>query len=744
MGTPLLEVNGRDNTPIYGFLRDLLRLRQTLGINKGVLVIGREAYNVTHEENIQKISLFLREFGVPIIYDPESKVLDINLWLLPKVTCIITRAKGLLQLEKENILFIIPNSSEKFDFISSDDINAKMGINQKQIPTLLSLTEGPKLSTITKGQAIRLIELYGDLEDIYKNLSMIDSALIKKKLTENKDTYLKRYLSMKITKNKVSLQNNLKSMIFDVNNDKNVKLLESYRFYSLIRTLNLPTNFCMIFTKNDKKFSSYKAVIDKKGLKELEYLILSSEYCAIDTESNDKDPQQATLFGVSFSVNKGEAFYIPLIENDLKDITQRDVILFLKRILEKPLKFVGHNIKYDYLILRRYGIKLKEIHFDTMLAAYDCFGDWDFFNLSFLSKKLLDKEIKSYKEIVKNDQTFLDLPFRKIVDHACEDADITLQLYYFLKKELERKKIAGQYFQDTIPLLKKLGELEYNGIPINLYKLKKLRNTLLEKALILQKSIWEKMEKEFDLDSQKDIAIILKEIPSLKELILGQKITLSLLERLAIIHSVPRLILNYKRVRKQIIIIDTIAKAITGNKLRPTFNQIKYAYGQLSSVRPSIFEKEGCSDLKLCFNKNFQGFFKDSKRSMRMLENLSKDTMLHRDRLLKNNNIYIKNHPLLKGLDFDELLLSIIIGLSDSKLSKRFLVDQLTASTIRHELEVRYSILFQWIENYRKLVSKQGFASIRNKRKYFDGLKSSNIEKRGKALNFAIRWLISY
>ncbi len=76
-----------------------------------------------------------------------------------------------------------------------------------------------------------------------------------------------------------------------------------------------------------------------------------------------------------------------------------------------------------------------------MLAAYECFGDWTFFNLKYLSYKLLGKEIKSYKEIVDKGKTFFDLPFKKIVNHACEDADITLQVYHSLYKELEKRGI---------------------------------------------------------------------------------------------------------------------------------------------------------------------------------------------------------------------------------------------------------------------------------------------------------------
>ena len=213
-------------------------------------------------------------------------------------------------------------------------------------------------------------------------------------------------------------------------------------------------------------------MLDSQGLTTLEALISSSKLCAIDTETDDKDPHQATLFGVSFSVKKGEAFFVPLIENDLKGISPEDVISSLKRIAEAT-DFIGHNIKYDYLVLRKHGIKIGSIHFDTMLAAYECYGDWDFFNLKYLTERLIRKTIKSYKDIVKKEQTFLDLPFKELVRHGCEDADVTLRLYEILKAELKKRGITEQYYNVTLSLAEKLGETEYRGIPVNSDRLNK-------------------------------------------------------------------------------------------------------------------------------------------------------------------------------------------------------------------------------------------------------------------------------
>ena len=550
---------------------------------------------------------------------------------------------------------------------------------------------------------------------------------------------------MKIKEHDTQLSYDINSYNIKLNNEKNTNLLKSYGLYSLTRLLKSPLKVHLNFKSNKKESNSYHAIIDSTGIKKLESLLSSSEYCAIDTEADDKDPHHATLFGVSFSVKKGEAYFVPLLENDLKDINQEDVVSFLKRVVKMQIKFIGHNIKYDYLLLRRNGINIQNVYFDTMLAAYECYGDWIFFNLKYLSHKLLGKDIKSYKEIVDREETFLELPFKKIVQHACEDADMTFRLYHVLRGELERKGLTSQYFEDTIPLLIKLGGFEFNGIPCNLKKLEKMRRSMLTQLLNLKQNIFDNVGKTFDIDSSKELAVIINDTLKLQEFVRNKKITLSILEQLSINRHVPRLLVRYKRLQRQIKTIDSIAKNIKNKKIHPIFNQIKPPHGQFSSSKPNIFNKDVISNIEICFGKEVKAFFKDHKKSLNILEDLTEDSTLRKDRANKNKrNQFMANHPLMKELDYDELLLKIIIGTHDSFLSKRFMVDKTTISTIIYDLKIRYSSLFQWIEKFQKETSIRGFASFNSKRKYLDGLKSSNIAKRKKALNDVVRWLVQY
>ena len=135
----------------------------------------------------------------------------------------------------------------------------------------------------------------------------------------------------------------------------------------------------------------YKAIRNEAGMRELEALVSKSEVCAVDTEASDRDPRSASLFGVAFSVKAGEAFYVPVTDADLEGTSFELIKARLRKLFAGRTRFVGHNVKFDCVLLRRHGIAIKNVFFDTMLAAYECFGDWEFFNLGALVKKLLAK-----------------------------------------------------------------------------------------------------------------------------------------------------------------------------------------------------------------------------------------------------------------------------------------------------------------------------------------------------------------
>ncbi len=326
LGAELFTLHGKDRTFLFGFLRDFLRLRHSIGINKGIIAIGKEAYTVTERENIHNIANLLTEIEIPHVFDSNNRILDICAALSPCISNIVTQDKKLLQLANDDILFIFPNNLKEIHYMSPKIIKSKIGAEPEHIPTFLSLTDGAKSSKLTKLQAVRLIELYRDIDGIYENIYNI-SSVIKKKLKANEKSIISYYSEMKIKVNSSSFSYNIENFAIELNNKKNKNLLNSYGFYSLTRLLKSPPKINPnLNTKVKKDKSSYIAIVDAKGLKELENSLESTEFCSIDTEADDKNPHNAILLGVSFSVKKGKAFFVPVIEDDLKDIKQKNVL----------------------------------------------------------------------------------------------------------------------------------------------------------------------------------------------------------------------------------------------------------------------------------------------------------------------------------------------------------------------------------------------------------------------------------
>ena len=630
LGTPLLMVQGRDRTFTFGFAREFLRLRNTLGIRSGVLVIGKNSRLIASDKNIQDLVEFCRTLDIPCVHDPQNDVLHIAGSMTSGFSHIVTGDRRLLQLSRDRLIIILAKNRtvDEYDWMSSESIRTAIGVQPADVPTYIALTEG---ASLTGKQAVRLIELFGNIDSIYKDLAKVVSSNIREMLVENKVKTYHHYLESRLLANSVQVSYLTKNA--DLNNidtDRNRNHLKSYAFYSLVRLLPLPNRPVVQpeLTRSMPKPDSYHAVIDRAGMQELESLICSSKVCAIDTESDDKDPRKATLFGVAFSVKEGEAYFVPLIDHDLKDIVKDDVLKALKGICESDVKFVGHNLKYDYLLLMRNGLKMRSLHFDTMLAAYECHGEPDLLKLQYLVESKLGKRIKSYSQLVDKGNTLLDLPFEEMVNHGCKDADMTLRLYPIFQDELRVRELTNQFFNHSMQLLMRLGRLESEGISIDEGKLDVIRRNLLERAVALKRNVCEMLGKPFDLDSGTELTAILAQAFGLRPHFGSRIVTLSQLEQLAVSEPKVRKIVEYRRLRSQITAVDSVSAASIGGRIYPLFSQVRSPAGFVTTLRPSLFDIDGLPELRACLDGSVQDFLFDTQKSLEVLMRVTQDPLL--------------------------------------------------------------------------------------------------------------------
>ena len=451
----------------------------------------------------------------------------------------MTRNRHLLRFAADGRVVVFIGNKNEPGVFDAATVASRFGLGSERIPDFLALTEGPPGTTLTKRQATGLLQRYGNLSDVLENLSVISARERKITLLENKAFILERLRQGTPSCPEQVFTPAVDDVDFDVDTESNVELLKSHGFHSLVRLLPMPKQVEIRASRSAKPTPSHHAVTTPDGISSLVSRIACTEVCAVDTESSGKDPHSAELFGVSFSVRTGEAFYLPVVAQDLDGVGPEAAYRALKDILANDTGFVGHNTKYDWVLLRRHGVEIRHVRFDTMLAAHECFGDWDFLNLPFLAKRLLGKEITAYKNVVPKGQTFLDIPFTEIVCHACQDADTTLQLYRVLQKEIVGRGLLEQYRNETLRLATTLGNWEIDGIPVRTDRLSRLRGNVLKDVESAREAIVSSAGVAFDVNAEKELRGILRRDTNVADLMGPRKAMLRLLEELAISHALP-------------------------------------------------------------------------------------------------------------------------------------------------------------------------------------------------------------
>lgn len=747
VGAPLiLNGGGEDNTFIYGFLRDFLILRNDLRVAAGIVLISRDCRDVASEQEIQNIVDVLETLDIRVVNVPKSSALDICHEYASAATAVYTENDAMLCFASDKRDIVKRKARSEYEYFDAVAVKRKYGIEPDKISTFLSLTRGQKDSVISKNQAIRLIETIGSLENIYERQREIPTLGLRARIKDNKTIILSRY-------HKLIPSVSSKNQIHDVcegtslilNTDRNIAYLNKMGLHSLIRRLKLPDNGNHNCALVRSQKSNYEIIDNEKALKTLKSNLHETEICAVDTEASSKDSHSATLFGIAFSNGKWNC-YVPMLDKDLKGISAKKVLREIKGVLEnKGRKYIGHNMKYDYVLLRRHGIHIKTMYFDTMLAAFECYGDLDFLNLGFLSEKLLGRKKTPFKEMLGKTDSPWDVPLAKLAGHACEDVEITFQLFRSLQKEITENALFSQLVDRSVPMCRLLGDLEFHGIKVDKAALNRYYDTLTEKALKLKNDIDATAGKEVNIDAEDQVRDLLSSTMGIPLWNRPDKSFISLLELLASSHEIPRLIVQYRRLLKDAHSVSAIVNTVKNGRIHPVFSQVKSKSGFVKCTAPDIFSVSDSGDFQSCFESKIYPFFKDTAFALKRVQALSSDNALKKDMLPDYKiNRFISSHPLAAGKDGIVLLLSFIAGVSDSKMIHELLIDRQNLAELRRDMELRYEKLFSFIDTFKRISLEKGFSEIEGKRKYLVGLKSPNIEKRRKAVQWAVEWLICY
>jgi DNA polymerase-1 len=358
----------------------------------------------------------------------------------------------------------------------------------------------------------------------------------------------------------------------------------------------------------------YTIVRTAAELKKLCTALTKARLVALDTETTSLRPMRANLCGLSFSVEAGKAWYVPVRSPDCgSHLDEAAALEALKPILEDAsIKKTGHNLKYDLLVLRRAGVELAGIAFDTMVASYLIDASRSAHSMDALSLALLEREnipIKSLIGTGKNQKCFDEVPLELAGPYASEDADVSLRLHDLMAPQIKSMGLQELNDEVEVPLLTVLAELEWNGIQVDPKELENQEARLSARITELKDQIQDEAMtscgRTFEPDSPKQLASILFNKPDaadpglgikpLKRGKTGPSTDAEVLEKLAqdttIESPLPQLILEYRQLTKLVnTYLVSLREEINPDtkRIHASFNQTVAATGRLSSSDPNL------------------------------------------------------------------------------------------------------------------------------------------------------------
>ena len=482
-----------------------------------------------------------------------------------KVT-VISSDKDLMQLVSKDIRLYDPMKSK---VIGEKEVLEKFGVKPNQVVDVQSLAGDssdniPGVPGIGIKTAAELIQKYKNLDTLLKKATEIKQNKRRETLIQNKDQAI---LSRKLVtlKDDVPIKDELSSFLLkDVNKENLFNFLREMEFNRLLSQAisfygDDKKNYEKQSTKNNK-FSKvntdlYKNILNEKDLDNLVKKLNEESIISIDTETTSLDPMVADLVGISFACGDNEAYYIPISHKKVENLNKDIVIKKIKKILEDPsIKKVGQNIKYDLIILKKYGLEIKPIE-DTMLISYTLDAGNNRHNMDTLSELHLGHKTISFKEVVgtgKKQLNFSDVDLKVATKYAGEDADITLRLYNLLNERLINEKLTKIYDNFEKPMVNILSQLETNGIKVDPQYLKKLSKKFEVRLKEKEKEIYKISGKKFNIGSPKQLGEIIYndlKIAKLKKTKKGSLATSAkILEDLASSgHKFPKLVLEWRQ-----------------------------------------------------------------------------------------------------------------------------------------------------------------------------------------------------
>jgi len=511
----------------------------------------------------------------------------------------------------------------------------------------------------------------------------------------------------------------------------------------------------------------YYLADNEERITELVRLLESNKSFAFDTETDGTNPISAKLVGISFAVKEFEAWYVPVPESmeDADKIVSRFAGVLQSEEIEK----VGQNIKFDMLVLRKYGICIKGPLFDTMIAHYLINPELRH-GMDYLAETYLRYKPISIESLIgprgKNQLSMRDIPVARVVKYAAEDADVTLRLKNFFEPKLKEYAVESLFHDIEMPLIYVLAEMEFVGVKLDINVLSQYSVVLTEKLKILEEEIYEFARMEFNINSTKQVGeVLFKRMKITEDKVKktktgGFSTSEETLEKLRQKHPIVGKLLDYRGIKKLLsTYVDALPELInpTTGKLHTSFNQTVTSTGRLSSTNPNLqnipIRDDQGREIRKAFiadDEDHLFFSADySQIELRIMAHLSGDTDMI-EAFNSGADIHAATAAKIYGVSDEDVTtdmrrkaktanFGIIYGISVFGLAERLNISRTEAKELIDGYFNSYSRVHEYMDECVKSAKEKGYVeTLFNRRRYLPDVKSNNNVVRGYAERNAI------
>jgi len=640
---PLISSRGENTSAAWGFVNFLLKIRDdhepdylAVVFDSGMSHREKEfpEYKATREKmpdelaaSLPRIREVVAAFHDPVVELEGYEADDVIGTLARKAAAqgleavIVSGDKDFHQLVGPGIHLLNPGRGGPTGVAAEwvDETNAadRMGVRPTQVVDYLALIGDssdniPGAPGVGPKTAVKLLEEFGSLDAMLAEPERIGGKRAREALQDHAD-------QIRLSRKLVTIQTELpveldleRLRVRDPDVARLRELLVKLEFRTLIERFadseGGPTG-------PEGVEVEYRAVHEPSELVEIVAAARAVGMVAVDTETTSLEPMRARIVGISLSWKPGQGVYLPLgheaPEADLLDggdgpeaprnlpALGDPAMAPLVELLEDPeVPKLGQNLKYDLLVLRRAGVDLAGVEFDTMVASYVLDPGRRQHSLDILATDYLGYTPISYAQVAgkgRNQVPFSQVALEDAVPYACEDADIALRLMEKFEPELESHGLTRLFRELEMPLVPVLASMEWHGIRIDAPFFREMSGKLARELELIQEDIWKEAGEEFNINSNIQLREILfekLELPIIKKTKTGASTDASVLEELAGRgHSLPTRLLEYRQLEKlRSTYVDALPRLVhpeTG-RIHASFNQTVAATGRLSSSDPNL------------------------------------------------------------------------------------------------------------------------------------------------------------